>query len=251
VSPPTKEQVALRAISLKFVIVRAQAEELRFSNPSRIGYWATVCGDASRWLVQQGMDLLLSPEERAIWGRPFGSWAEDECIRYLNRTEALAALLWGLFVIDPMPPYSRRIEPPGFLSKVPFLRPIGDFLQSGRLRSERAILDELARAEFWSWRNKLEVARRRGYLLTYGSTYEETISEGVHQALSNGIIDRVENGDAAIENVRYGLLGDVECAAAASICPHRFHALRWMVGRIENNTWDQPFGWAERFLDTE
>ena len=95
--------VAFRALALTALLTRTQLEHGVKADRQRMAGWQRIHDELAGWMAKEGIDAAVSPSERALLERPLGSWSDDEIFECVWRSEALAALLWALGMVDPMP----------------------------------------------------------------------------------------------------------------------------------------------------
>lgn len=236
---PEKEQkaVAFRALALVALLTRTQLEHGVKADGQRMAGWQRIHDELGDWMAKEGVDVAVSPSERALLERSLGSWSDDEIFECVWRSEALTALLWALGMVDPIPDCGRRVEEAVINPHIPALRPVAPWLASARLRPAEALRAARRTAEPWLWRARTEMARRRGTKPPPGETYEGIVALAMKHALDDGVIAGAVDGDLDVEGTAFAELEQPQFADAYSVSLERLFAMNWVCGFAED--WDQ------------
>ena len=242
---PSPPAVAWRAIVLKALLTRGQAESVSRRQPSRAGYWSEVSRDLNDWLMRTGGSKYLTDAEKVALSMEFGTWTETECVAAVGRIEAVTALVWSLRLLPTMPSYKDWTAIDAVVGLVPMLRTVDSFAEAAALRPKEELELEQRTAEFWSWRARLEDAQRRGCVLDALGGYTDLVRRGAEYAATSGVARRIGD-DAALGSKVFTDLSSTEVVSASSIAPQREYALNWLCGYSQLGRWDQTPAPIER-----
>ena len=230
------EPVAYRALALTALLTRTQLEHGVKVDRSRMPGWRRIQDETTAWMQKEGIDAALSDAERELLARPLGDWSDDNIFECVWRSEALVALLWALGKLPDMPPYGRRVDEALLNPQIPALKPAAPWLESSALRADDDLRAARQTAEFWLWRGRTELMRRRGTETPAGETYEESIGRAVELAQQQGAIQETIGADVAVDGVAFSKLEDADFANAYSVALERLYAMNWVCGYAED--WD-------------
>jgi hypothetical protein len=231
----TQEEVAYRALALIALTYRVSTDSLARTDPEKNGRWNEILTQLRGWVSDQGIEAHLSPIESKAVAQPLGRIDDDTLFDLSWRLQALVAVLWALRKVEPMPTYAESCAADA-LPLMPFARPIEEFLTTIQLRPEEELVAERHRAEFWNWRARADLFRRRGTKPPVGETYATTIARAAQAALEDGIVTEMREGDVVCQGVPYHALSQEAFADAASTAQERHFALNWICGYAED--WD-------------
>ena len=190
--------------------------------------------DLLAWLLAEGMDADLTPDEVALLRAPVGSLDRDEAESLTWAVEALAGLAWALGLTDP-PPLDYPADGDRLLATLPEPESrTGAFCRGSRLRDEVEIAAARDEAEMWDWRAGLQPELRHP---DHGRQREarEALAEVVAEARSAGLL-AAGSSDLDVRGEPYGSIDDDALTVLAAIAGHRLHALNWICGF--GQTWD-------------
>jgi hypothetical protein len=231
----TQDEVAWRALALVALTYRVSVDSLARTDPQKKSRWNEILTQLRAWVSEQGIDTRLSPTERDALAQPLGKIDDDTLFDLSWRLQALVAVLWALNVVEPMPTYAESYAADELQPRLPFGRPVDEFLASVRLRAEEELVAERHRAEFWNWRARTDLLRRRAKPPA-GQTYDAILVRAAESAREDGIVTEVHDGDVVCRAVPYFALSQEEFADAASTAQERHFALNWTCGYAED--WD-------------
>jgi hypothetical protein len=232
----TQEEVAWRALALVALTYRVSMDSLARPDPHRKSRWNEILTQVRHWVSEQGIEPHLSPSEREALAQPLGQIDDDTLFDLSWRLQALVAVLWALNAVEPMPSYGESYPADALQPLLPFGRPVDEFLATVQLRAEEDLVAERHRAEFWNWRARADLLRRRGTKPPAGETYQTTIARAAESAREDGIITEVREGDVVCQGLPYHALSQEAYADAASTAQERHFALNWICGFAED--WD-------------
>jgi hypothetical protein len=232
----TTEEVAWRALALVALTYRVSMDSLARTDPHKTSRWNELLTQLRRWVSGQGIEAYLSPTEREVLAQALGQIDDDTLFDFSWRLQALVAVLWALNVIEPMPSCTESYAADALQPLLPFGRPVGEFLTTARLRAEEELVAERHRAEFWNWRARTDLLRRRGTKPPAGKTYDTILARAAESAREDGIVTEVRDGDVVCGGVTYSALSQEAFADAASTAQERHFALNWICGCAED--WD-------------
>jgi hypothetical protein len=232
----TQEEVAGRALALVALTYRVSMDSLARTDPHKKSRWIEIHTQLRAWVSAQAIEPHLSPTEREALAQPLGQIDDDTLFDLSWRLQALVAVLWALNVVEPMPSYAESYPADALQPLLPFGRPVAEFLATVRLRAEEELVTERHRAEFWNWRARTDLLRRRGTKPPVGQTYATILARAAETALEDGIVTEVRDGDVVCRGVPYSALSPEEFADAASTAQERHFALNWICGYAED--WD-------------
>lgn len=229
----TAEDVAYRSLALMALCYRASGEQslARGADPD----WEQFLVELDAWARDQGIADHYSETEEELMERPIGEIEPEELFALGWRLQALVATLWATGHLEAMPTYAHSVAAADVRSLMPLRKPVAEFLAAARLRPEEELRAERLRAEFWNWRARCDMFRRRGMAPPAGQTYEATITGAAEAAARDGLIAEVVAGDVGCDGRPYHALADQEFADAASTALERHHALNWICG---DDDWD-------------
>jgi hypothetical protein len=232
-----QQEVAYRALALTALTYRVTIDTLARTDSDKVSRWNEILDQLLGWVKSQGIQAHLSPAECDALDQPLGRIDDDTLFGLSWRLQALVAVLWALHLIEPMPSYAESYPADALHPLLPFGRPVAEFLANNRLRTEEELVAERHRAEFWNWRARTDLGRRRGMKPPAGETNEATIARAAQTALEEAIVTEVRDGDVLCNGVRYGALAEEAFADAASTAQERHFALNWICGHAED--WDE------------
>lgn len=118
--PPAASEVAHRVLALGALWLRSQIEVEAVLEESRP--WAEAEAERTillAWLRSSGVYADLSFEELPIMEAPVGGLTHDALVDSTWRVEAAVPLLWGLGLLEEMPPYDEEVHAEEVIENVP------------------------------------------------------------------------------------------------------------------------------------
>jgi len=227
---------AARTIVLGTVCRRAFIED-------RPGEFGDDDPDAARfdllaWLLAEGLGGAISPSERHLLTAHAGALEPDQAAAASWATEALVAIGWALWLLDPIPGYECPADPAPLLMLLP--APWDGtiaFCQSSSLRAEDAVAFERERAELWDWRagvaesiDSASPAARRDAAMA--------IRDVAHEGHAAGLLPAPIGDDFPLGDRAFGDRSAETIGTVGSIARERLRALDWLCGLTD--TWDPP-----------
>ena|GEM_PF-1731348 len=192
--------------------------------------------DLLAWLLAEGMDADLTPDEVALLRAPIGTLDRDEAEALTWTVEALAGLTWSLGLTEPSPPLDTPADGDRLLATLPEPESrTGAFCREARLRDEDQLAAARDEAEMWDWRAGLQPELRHP---DRGRQREarDVLAEVVAEARESGLLPNPSGTDLVVGSAPYATVDDGTVANLATIAAHRLHALNWICGFGE--TWD-------------
>lgn len=252
---PDAQDVAVRAIILKHVIVyaltapprdllkekmstwsqtereefEADVERLRQEHWSALG---SLCSQMSPWEVQFSRCTVLTMSE---WQQINASW----------RTEAFQVLLWALSLGPDLSTYDTGASHE-LLKGFPPQEDM-QFVASARLRPKGEIENARDTAELWHWRSRTrQIIEDEGPFLqdaqkkaTGFEDYHSIVRSTAGKAASDGVIPFAIDEDFPAFGKAYRELAGDEWAQVRSITMERHFALNWLCGYAPKHNWDE------------
>ena len=241
------KEAITRALCLAAVATRANAEYLLGTGepaPAFVELTGVAPKDAphrlDQWLEREGLKSDLSPQERFWMDTPAGEWTKRETLDASWRRECLTVLLWGLRIIEPLPPADRQVDIVDLLKSTWLLRDTGKLRANVQLRSPSQISKARDIAEFWLWRVRTTQLQNspdnaNDPRLSQGNL-EAIVAHAAETGERDGMFKRI-NGDFPAFGKAFRELNQNEWSLAQSICRERLYGLNWLTD-IDGLEWD-------------
>ena len=243
-SPPSKDEVVLRALCLIAISMRASFENLERVSRS-LANWTPEqleelrgCPQAvAAWMAKEGLAPSLSSSERRLMEAPLGEWTDQELLDADWRQESLGVLLWALSIIPALPPYDSQFD----LSQGKLIRGWSrdELAESAQKRDREEISRARGVAELWHWRSRTTRLQRDGHAPPPGfprqlDTFGKIIRVTADHAFANSDIPRPVRHDFPAFGKPYARLTEEEYSICTSIVIERHCALNWLCGYTED-----------------
>ncbi len=141
--PPSPDSVALRALCLGALIMRAEFEILFQNNiePDTTESIRNMASDLDTYLSEEELVNYQSRKEKKLFSKPLGSWSESDLIYASQKTESLGVLLWSLSFFEDMPAYDIEFNQEDVLKRTGLTNPKKEFLDKIQPRSSAEIIE--------------------------------------------------------------------------------------------------------------
>lgn len=191
-----------------------------------------------RWLMDERLYRNQSSSERRLFDKPLGKWTEQEMIDANWRVESVGVLVWGLSMLDPLPPYDEQLTPDDAFAALPLVAPVGLFLDEAALRPDAEIDEARDVAELWHWRSRTRHLQNDPEFKPPEDVDLSAIVEAAATlAHESGDIPEPVGRDFPAFGKAYADLDDEEYSIATSIAMERHLALTWLCGYRRD--WDE------------
>lgn len=233
--------VAKRALCLMALVQRANAEyQLHPAPGDSKSPFAPPPSDLdariSSWLRSEGLWDSASQVEKALMGKPLGSWTRQEVADSQWREESVDVLLWALQPDALMAAYDVPFLTIGKMKSLGSPPQAEAFVRSAKLRPEAEILKARDIAELWLWRSRTTQLQKEHYSPPKGEPgLEQIVSMTVAKAQKDGLFTPIHDDFPALGKP-YSKLTDSKWQTLHSIATERLYALNWLCGYAEN--WD-------------
>jgi hypothetical protein len=227
---PDKNEVARRLLAIAVFVQRAGAEAWSRENRATA---EKQLREINEWVAKDGLASFLTPEERARFERPLGSWEGVEISVALNQSEALGTLLWSMSLLD-MP------SPGGRFSWEDVNRLFGEAEAeadvAARLhpRSLDACMFAQMVAETWLWRDRTRQVTGDGVSPEERLARTQQIAS---LALAKGLVTELRGSDFVVDRRPYAQLSEAEAFDIFMAAFERNIALLWVLGAERD--WDR------------
>lgn len=244
----TAEQAARRALCVAAVLTRARSEVLLADVstadakvPAEVTKRANeLAKDLNRRLADQGLWDSLSSRERAVLGKPAGSWTHQECADGTWRAEALATIAWALGLSGSIPYYDHQTEPEAVLGSLQPVISDLPLLKNVTLRPEPEIQKAREVAELWHWRARTyQIVHNRALARKHRRfDFDQIVTMTARTAEEEGLFETID-GDFPAFGKAYAKLTEDEWRMMLSIVVERHYGLNWLCGYAPGNDWDK------------
>jgi Domain of unknown function (DUF4272) len=231
----TREAVARRALALSLIALRSRYEIAMAKTWWRKSKFRKLGHELHEWASEQELDGFLSPKERMLHERQFGTWSVEEARERFWRLESLKAVLWCTRALDEMPSYFKVGAADDTYAKLLVGKNVADFLAQAKLRDEPEITKEREFALFLNWRCRTEALRLLGMRPPVGDSYRNVVIRALPAITECGFPIEHDGVDILVNRVRFIDVGKAK-ANIMSICYERHLALEWVLGEAD---WDE------------
>jgi hypothetical protein len=189
--------------------------------------------DLSAWLIDQQVDVALSPLEDRFLNKPVGSLSQVDIDALSSIQGSIEAVSWSLKLID-SPRGDWEIAE--IIAKTPGPEDrVGAFLQAVSLRPLAAIADAREASEIWAWRFDIELESRREKRPIYPED-GEVIRAVLNEMAESGAEVESIDGDFVLDGFPVAKVDTVLVEFAAALEIERLKAFNWICGY--GTTWD-------------
>jgi len=229
---PSVKEVALRALCLGAVVLRAEFEIALMEDPSGEESENNRNGieRISSWVDEQGLSEHLTPEELVLITQPPGMWSEEEAMEVSWRLESLAVLLWSLGMIPKMPEWDEPISIEDIMPKLHIGGSIKKFHLAAKLKPQKDLMAYREIGDLWHWRIQSAFIECGENALEKGCELPEKVPEMAKKALEKGLISEVKEGDFVAFGQPVFQLGEDEFTMLTSMTAKRHYAIQWVTG---------------------
>jgi hypothetical protein len=252
--PPTAEEVAIRAIVLRHVVVYALTSPPREMLTEMMKSWAPV--DIARfrseaqarrnehWESLGSFRRHLSPRERAFADTTMVSMSAHQQADASWRVEAFRVLLWALGLLRELPPYDESADHDLVKSFPP--ADVQSFISGAVLRPSERIHEARDTAELWHWRSRTRELIEAGTRLPKDlqtkeagfRSYDDIVRFTARNAAAEGTLSGITEEDFTVNGKPYRDLAREEWSEVRSITVERHFSLNWLCGSAPSNRWD-------------
>lgn len=252
--PPTAEEVAIRAIVLRHVVVYALTSPPRDMLADTMKSWppADVAKfrDESRarrdeyWKALGPYRKHLTPRERSFADATMDTMTPQQQIDASWRLEAFQVLLWAVGLIRALPPVGVSADH-DLLKSFPPKDPKA-YIARAMLRPRAKLEDARGAAELWHWRSRTrelieasDPLPQDPEMLKAGfRTYDDIVRFTAQHAKTDGTLAATIDDDFPVNQKAFRDLSPEEWSEARSIIVERHFALNWICGSAPSNQWD-------------
>ena len=251
-SEPANTRPSAADAARRFLILRHQFVYAQVTPPAEIiaGLSAedrAQLSDGYREIAEQiraaldaaGLWKILSDAERAFFKTPGPELDPQTHVNALWRAEAAGCLMWGLNLLDAIPPYDTEIDSDLLTSAAD--EGAEEFIRGAVLRPAEEVDQAREIAEMWHWRSRTRQLEERGFDPS-GSTQFKSLDEIVRlsaaHAAEGGVIPGTIKGDFPAFDKAYRDLDEEEWSVIRSITMERHFAFNWLCGLAPENNWE-------------
>lgn len=229
---------ARRAECLGALVMRTGLEQVvQKDGPAARQAHETLLNELVRWLERTGLREDQSPDERAMFAEPLGSWQAEEVIDASWRAESLGVIQWALRYVDALPPWDEPFDHQEVLLPLDLLGDPSAYESRALLRPSPEIEGAREVAELWHWRANASEAEVQAAAPPEGWTFEEMIATTAQEAFEDGQIPETIEDDFPVFGKPYFDLDEDEFTFVSKIAAERHLALNWLCGYSDN--WDE------------
>lgn len=196
--------------------------------------------EARAWLRNEGLiDELTSPELELFALSPI-EWTREH--RDLARwcEEPVGVLLWAVSLLGEIPPYNRPFD---LSSEQLVFTCLGDIRARAVLREEEEIGHAATVARNWLWRARKDHGQEPGEI-------DEWIRRGAEEALADGVIESVVEGDFAFGRIPFWRLDADTVRLVTGLAWERLRAFSWLCAEMDSPEQGMVPRWDEVCTDT-
>lgn len=213
---PTEQEIALRALCLTAVAAAGAYATVLLVEPDSMEEVFEATADLTEWLDEDGLDVGLSEQERALLQLPLEEWSDEQRLAAASRGESLGVLLWSLCLVEELPTWD---EPFDAADVAPLGDSLEELVERSRLRDRDEIEHARDLADLWQWR------------ATAAGRDLDVLGGTARAAFDAGDIPELIAGDFPAFQKAYRELEPEEAALASSIAAERRQALAWLCGQ--------------------
>ncbi len=225
--PVNAEAAARRALALGTLVRRGMQEALlapvddAAQRAEAVRVQEQTAAVQRKWLEDTGLMAHLTPGERTLLDRPFGTWTEEERAHASWRHEALAALAWALGRRAGLTPFHQPLEQVDVTEELGVGGDPAALVTDAELLDEHALADAAEQARLWHWRAAM-AAEKPGKRL-------KSVREAAEHASRCGWAGMVD-GDFDVDGTPFRDLPPETVDVVANVAAERLTAVEWLLG---------------------
>jgi len=233
--PPTPKQIAIRALCIGSVVMRAEFETELSDDPPEEDRASHIEGinRINQWIIEQNLSDHFTPGEIALIAKKPGEWSLDEAFEGSWRLEALGMLMWSLGLTDFMPEWDEPFNLDDIMPRLHLGAPVKKLLLSIKPLGEEEIKRQCRIAEIWHWRMRATMISREDQPECEPCRMTPEISEAAQAAYEKEFIPEVMEDDFVAFDKPVHKLESEEFVQLTSITVKRHLACQWLNGAFD------------------
>jgi hypothetical protein len=181
------------------------------------------------WMAAEKIDSHFTPAEEILHSKPLGTWSSKALMQISWRAETLGMLLWSLRLIHTIPNFDTPFETEEVIAPLDLFNPTIDLVWCAELRPNYELCRMRDAAELWNWRSHASELQRLGIRPSKGVDYREVIRVTGEQALADGILTGLCEGDFSVFGKPYTQMTNDEYELVQTISRERYSVITWVT----------------------